>query len=72
MYSHHLNYYNCTALSSSGNNDNNLYFTRVRQSNTGFDFPVALRFKDYTFHALGHRVENCSSKYSFFGVFGKI
>ena len=27
---------------------------------------MALRFEDYTFHASGHRVENCSSKYSFF------
>ena len=28
-------------------------------------FAVALRFKDYTFHASCHRVENCSSMYSF-------
>ena len=28
-------------------------------------FAVALRFKDYTFHALNHRVENCSSRFSF-------
>ena len=26
---------------------------------------MALRFKDYTFHASGHRVKNCSSMYSF-------
>ena len=38
---------------------------RVSQSNAGFDFAVALRFKDYTFYALGHRVEDCSSRYSF-------
>ena len=28
-------------------------------------FAVALRFKDYTFHALGHRVDYCSSRHSF-------
>ena len=28
-------------------------------------FAVALGFKDYTFHTSGHRVENCSSRYSF-------
>ena len=28
-------------------------------------FAVALRFKDYIFLASGHRVENCSSWYSF-------
>ena len=28
-------------------------------------FAVALRFKDFTFHASGHRVENCSSWYTF-------
>ena len=28
-------------------------------------FAVALRFKDYTFHALGHRVDYCSSRQSF-------
>ena len=26
---------------------------------------MALRFKDYTFNSSGHRVENCSSRYSF-------
>ena len=28
-------------------------------------FAVALRFEDYNFHASGHKVENCSSRYSF-------
>ena len=28
-------------------------------------FTVALRFEDYTFHASGQRVENCSSRYKF-------
>ena len=28
-------------------------------------FAAARRFKDYTFHASGHRVKNCSSMYSF-------
>ena len=28
-------------------------------------FAVALRFKDNNFHASDHRVENCSSRYSF-------
>ena len=32
------------------------------QSNTEFDFAVVLKFKDYIFHASGHRVEYCSSK----------
>ena len=28
-------------------------------------FAVALRSKDYSFDSSGHRVENCSSRYSF-------
>ena len=28
-------------------------------------FAVALRFKNYTSPASGHRVQNCSSRYSF-------
>ena len=35
----------------------NLYFTRVTQSNTGFDFRCGLRFADNIFLASGHRVE---------------
>ena len=34
-------------------------------SNTGFDFCSGPQNKDYTFHASGRRVENCSSRYSF-------
>ena len=45
---------------NNNNNNNNLDFTRVTQSNTGFDFRCG--FKDYTCHASGHRVEKCFSR----------
>ena len=38
------------------NDDNNLYFSQLQD----LIFAVALRFKDYTFHASGHRVESQS------------